>query len=88
MVYYLRRIDERSCLMVQENGQQTVLQEPLLVILQRLCLRYGSTCEGRRESGYSSKGTDSFIRGISGYSVSNKSTAQSGMYLDQLPCRG
>ena len=50
MVYYLRRIDERSCLMVQENGQQTVLQEPLLVILQRLCLRYGSTCEGRREA--------------------------------------
>lgn len=50
MVYYLRRIDERSYLMVQENGQQTVLQEPLLVILQRLCLRHGSTCEGRREA--------------------------------------
>ena len=48
MVYYLQRIDERSCLMVQENQQQARLQEPVLVILQRLCMRHGSTFEGRR----------------------------------------
>lgn len=48
MVYYLRKIDERSCLLVQENEQHAQLQEPILTILQRLCLRHGSTFEGRR----------------------------------------
>ena len=48
MVYYLQRIDERSCLMVQENQQQARLQASVLVILQRLCMRHGSTFEGRR----------------------------------------
>ena len=49
MVYYLQRIDERSCLMVQENQQQARLQEPVLVILQRLCMRHGSTFEGEEQ---------------------------------------
>ena len=34
--------------MGQENPQQARLQEPVLVILQRLCMRHGSTFEGRR----------------------------------------
>lgn len=48
MVYYFQKMDKQRTLMVQENGQRTILEEAVLTILERLCLRHGSSWEGRR----------------------------------------
>ena len=89
MVYYLQRIDERSCLMVQENQQQARLQEPVLVILQRLCMRHGSTFEGRRAAAARNLDIHQKVPILLSEiyrDISDKSNAQSRLYLDQLPC--